>query len=295
MNRIFIIILSLIITFFSTINPFSTYVKYNNLFYGDNEYQSVALYLPKDCGEEVGLMLFIHGGAWASGKKEAYEKYMKYCTEKYNIASASVDYRLVYQNGGIDCDDIMEDILNGIRKVKEIAEKKGVTITGLGVNGLSAGGHLGLMLAYAYQEKSDIPVKFCISNSGPTDLTSDGYFAETSGMDFDVLNMVIGELCGVKLNQDNIKTPEIQKELLRCSPISYVTKDTVPTIITHGDMDNVVPYDNAVVLDEKLTQAGVEHHFFTLEGRDHEAYPSADENDPYMIVVDEFIQKHLKK
>lgn len=295
MNRIFITILSLIVTFLSTINPFCKYIKYNNVFFGESEYQSIAFYLPKNCGEEVGLMLFIHGGAWASGKKEAYETYMKYCVEKYNIAAASVDYRLVGQGGNVDCDDMMQDILDGVKKVKEIAQKKGITITGMGVNGLSAGGHLSLMFAYTCQEKSEIPINFCITNSGPTNLTYEGYFDGTNVIDVNNLYLFIGELCDVELNDENIKNAETQEKLKKCSPISYVTEDTVPTIITHGDLDNVVPYKNAVELDEKLTQANVEHYFFTLEGYGHEAYPSSDENSPYMKAVNEFIQKHLIK
>ena len=45
--------------------------------------------------------------------------------------------------------------------------------------------------------------------------------------------------------------------LQQASPISHVTKNSPPTLLIHGDKDEVVPLQQSVVLAAKLKQVGV--------------------------------------
>jgi acetyl esterase/lipase len=45
------------------------------------------------------------------------------------------------------------------------------------------------------------------------------------------------------------------------SPMSYVTKNSPPVFIVHGDADPTVPYQQSVDLHKKLLEAGVKTEF----------------------------------
>jgi dipeptidyl aminopeptidase/acylaminoacyl peptidase len=53
------------------------------------------------------------------------------------------------------------------------------------------------------------------------------------------------------------------------SPISYVTKNSPPIFIVHGDADPTVPYHQSVDLYKKLQELGVKSEFFTVPGGLH--------------------------
>ena len=43
-----------------------------NMVYGAGERQVLDLYLPRKAEGDIGLILFLHGGAWIGGDKESY-------------------------------------------------------------------------------------------------------------------------------------------------------------------------------------------------------------------------------
>ena len=53
------------------------------------------------------------------------------------------------------------------------------------------------------------------------------------------------------------------------SPISYITKNSPPVFIVHGDADPTVPYQQSVDLHKKLVEAGVKTAFITVAGGLH--------------------------
>ena len=93
----------------------------------------------------------------------------------------------------------------------------------------------------------------------------------------------------------NSDTPENRA----ASPITYVTPNDPPFLIIHGDKDGIVPIEQAKILNQKLTEAGVENQFLIVEGGDHgltsptggETNPSGDEINQ---IITEFLEEHLK-
>ena len=56
---------------------------------------------------------------------------------------------------------------------------------------------------------------------------------------------------------------------LEVSPLSYVGTKTPPTITLLGTSDHDIPTDQAVSLDQALTNAGVTHETYLLPCNDH--------------------------
>jgi dipeptidyl aminopeptidase/acylaminoacyl peptidase len=58
-------------------------------------------------------------------------------------------------------------------------------------------------------------------------------------------------------------------EAAAISPIRFISDDDPPTLLVHGDKDELVPIRNSEVLSAALEEAGVPHDFVIIEGAPH--------------------------
>ena len=295
-----------IIAFFTTILIFlaelfglpTTDLKfhvYQNLSYGEHERHVLDLVIPKNV-EETGLILYIHGGAWIGGDKDGYSDTLQAMAEKHGVACAAVNYR--YINDEIDLNDIMDDIDAAMVCIKETGKKHGVDINRSILTGGSAGGHLSLLYAYSRVEGSAIPPVAVMSDCGPTDLSDDYYFynedlGKGNGLGgYDVIAQILTWACGETVTFEN--KDEAAEAIAKVSPLTYVDENTVPTIINHGMVDDIVPFRNAQALDAKLTQLGVEHVFNIYPNSGHGLDQDPDSFKRAQELFDEYITKYVK-
>jgi acetyl esterase/lipase len=76
----------------------------------------------------------------------------------------------------------------------------------------------------------------------------------------------------------------------QANPITYVTNDAPPFLIVHGDRDPLVPYQQSVLLNVALSQAGVPVTFYTVVGAGHGGF-----TDPHVPELTQaFFAKHLQ-
>ena len=234
--------------------------------YGTHERQVVDLCIPDGASGDLGMVLFIHGGAWIAGDKESYEGGMNYGASSLGIATASTNYR--YLSEDVDILDILDDIDAALAKIKAKGNEVGVNINKVLLTGDSAGAHLSLLYAYARKSTAPIAPVAVISNSGPTDLYDDNFYHNNALGDEAVISDLMSKACGRRFTYD---TKESAKAALySVSPIAYVSADCVPTVINHGNADSIVPFSNAQTLDALLTEYGVDHVLNVYEGADHD-------------------------
>ena len=234
--------------------------------YGTHERQVVDLCVPDGASGDLGLVLFIHGGAWIAGDKESYDSGMNYGASELGIATASVNYR--YISNDIDILDILDDIGAALAKIRQKGAEVGVNINRVLLTGDSAGGHLSLLYAYARKNTAPVTPVAVISNSGPTDLYDDNFYHNNALGDTAIMCDLMSKACGQRFTYE---TKESAKSALNSvSPIAYVSADCVPTVINHGNADTIVPFSNAQTLDALLTQYGVEHVLNVYQGADHD-------------------------
>lgn len=234
--------------------------------YGTHERQIVDLFIPEGASGDLGLVLFIHGGAWIAGDKESYTGGMEYGATSLGIATASVNYR--YISDDVDILDILDDIDAALAEIKKKGNEVGVNINKVLLTGDSAGGHLSLLYAYARKDTAPVTPVAVVSNSGPTDLYDDNFYHNNALGDTAAICDLMSKACGQKFTYE---TKESAKDALySVSPVSYVRADCVPTVINHGNADSIVPFSNALTLDALLTQYGVEHVLNVYEGADHD-------------------------
>ncbi len=268
--------------------------SYYNLSYGEHERHVLDLCIPRDT-EETGLVLYIHGGAWVAGDKDMYRDTIKEISEKFGVACAAMNYRYICDT--VDINDIMDDIDSAMICIKEKGEKLGININRSILTGGSAGANLSLLYAYSRVNNSAIPPVAVMSDCGPTDLTDDYYFynpelGKGNGLgDEAAISQLLSWACGKKITYET--RGEAIDEIKKVSPLYYVDENTVPTIINHGMVDDIVPFRNAVALDAKLTECGVEHYFniYPNSGHGLEKDPECSQNAQQLFY--EFIEKYL--
>ena len=240
-------------------------------YYADNQNkrQTFDLAIPAGAAGSTGLVLCIHGGAWVGGEKDCYTENLKQMSAEKGVAAAAINYRYVSET--VCFGDILDDITAALSAIKAEGLARGVRFDRALLTGVSAGGHLSLL--YAYAKKEEAPIRpVCVAElCGPSDLEDDFYYsgetdiARAIGVDF--LRRILSHGAGVPVAPEVIEAA--RPALKQYSPVNYVDKDTVPTVFGHGEQDEVVPYRNALALKAKLAACGVEHTFVSFPNSGH--------------------------
>lgn len=261
-----------------------------DLSYGTHERQVVDLCIPNGASGDIGMVLFIHGGAWIQGDKETYDGGMSYGASSLGVATASVNYRYISES--VDLHDVLDDINSALATVKAKGAEKGVNINKVLLTGDSAGAHLALLYAYSRKQTAPIAPVAVISNSGPTDLYDDNFYHNNAMGDTAFVCQLMSYACGQSFTYEQKESAKAA--LYSVSPVSYVSADCVPTVINHGNADSIVPFSNALALDALLTQYGVEHVLNVYDGADHDLGKDEEARDKADELLFGYIDRFLK-
>ena len=91
------------------------------------------------------------------------------------------------------------------------------------------------------------------------------FYIDKSNRD-DIVNM-ISKACGYNFDMNTLN--QALPFLKQASPINYITESSVPTLICHGEKDDIVPYSNALTLKNKLDSVGVRYNLVTFPNSGH--------------------------
>lgn len=240
------------------------------------------LYLPKGRTQASGAILFIHGGAWKSGKRGDLKYYcVKFAERGYVTATAS--YRLTQ---GAPFPAAVEDVKCAVRWLRANAGTHLVDPNRIAVSGNSAGGHLALMVGYSDDPSLEgaggnpgVSSRVCavVDFYGPTDLTTE--YARKQ--------KVVTDFLGGKMFEE---TPEIFKQ---ASPLAHLTKDDPPTLIFQGTIDILVPVAQSDALAERLKGLGIDYVYERYEGWPHTMDVAEAVNRRCVYQMEQFFKKHL--
>ncbi len=275
-------LLTCIATFFNVL--FAGYIRYyphNRIFLrryyteARTERQTYDLVIPKSACGRTGLILCIHGGGWVEGSKDAYTANLMQLSEEKGFAAACMNYRYVSETVGFS--DVLDDVSDALASIREAGAAYGIQFDRVLLTGISAGGHISLL--YAYSRKDAAPIKpVCVVElCGPTDLEDEFYYSDENSVNHSVgADYFRGILShGIQYTIDPQHPDAARPALRQYSPLRYVDRDTVPTVFGHGEQDTIVPYQNALDLDAKLTDCGVEHAFVSFPNSGHGCEDSA--------------------
>ncbi len=112
-----------------------------DLCYGHDERQRLDLFCPEGEGPWP-LLVFIHGGYWQFGSKDAWSFLAPGWIQK-GVAVANLGYRLLPD---VTLEDVVADVRAGLDYLAENAEDLHVDTSRVLVSGVSAGAHLAAMV-----------------------------------------------------------------------------------------------------------------------------------------------------
>ncbi len=242
------------------------------------------LYLPRQRDGKIPGLIFIHGGGWSGGSRKDY-RYYAVRFPQLGYAVASVSYRLVSE---AVFPAAVHDVKCAVRWMRANAEKYGIDPDAIAAIGGSAGGHLSMMLGYSphvpelegnggHADYSSA-VQAVINLYGPVDLTLPEHHDNPTLLAF----------FGGK------RYTEVPEQYRLASPMTHLTEDAPPTLTIHGDADDIVPIDQADLLDERLKALGVSHEYLRLTGYPHTLDILAEVNRYCRWHMYRFLDKHLK-
>jgi arylformamidase len=242
-----------------------------NHFYGDDPYQSIALFRPSEPNGTI--FAFMHGGGWTSGYKEMMG-FMAPAFTAHGILFASVGYRLTPMHCWPACFD---DCAAAVSWLADCAADNGADASRIFIGGRSAGGHLASLLAVRrdWQDRHGLPrdvLRGCIAVSGVY------FFGEGSGFE----------------KRPRFLGPVEQKHEIPASPLLNIQGKPPPFFMAWGEKDFPHLIRQAADMACALRAAGGQVETTVLPGCDHLGtwVPTGDPNSPWTAQSLAFLAAH---
>ena len=195
-------------------------------------------YIPDNKDRTFPLLVYVHGGGWYTGSKDtaAIEQYVPEVA-RLGYVVASIDYRLAPAH---TFPAQVEDVKCAIRFLRAQAARYNINPARVGIMGESAGGYLA---AFA-------------GATGDTPAYKTGEYRDES----DAVQAVV-DLFGPSTFIDEQATPAATRmarnflsgaDARGASVVTHVSKSTPPTLIVHGQDDQLVPYRQSQLLHSAI-------------------------------------------
>jgi acetyl esterase/lipase len=228
-------------------------------------------------------LVFMHGGFWVAGNKEAaLPSLLPWMEMGWNIIN--VEYRL----GAVaQAPAALEDCLCALRFIGAPAQLMAYNIdpAKIVVMGESAGGHLALSLGMI-PDSAGLDLE-CANNQP---LPKVAAVIDWFGI-YDVPDVIDGPNRQPAAMRWFGSMPNRLEVAKRVSPMTYVRAGLPPTMIIHGDNDHTVPYPQAVKLKADLDRLKVPNEMVTIPGGGHGNFTAPQRTTIY-TTIREFLAKH---
>jgi fermentation-respiration switch protein FrsA (DUF1100 family) len=130
-------------------------------------------------------------------------------------------------------------------------------------------------------------VQCVVARAAPADLTLGVKRGSSSG----AVVSFIGMRPPVQMGE-NVETRMYRE----ASPVHHVTQDDPPTLLIHGDADEVVAFEHSETMQQALTRAGVPTELLRVPGGAHGPTFGKPVNPPdYMAAMVRWLDTHLRR
>lgn len=257
--------------------------------YGEKESNKYDLYLPAAEKDAYSLILHIHGGGFSAGDKREGEIICKYYVSK-GYVTASVNYSLMNNTQTGNLNIMCDELLIAVNDILSVAEEKGYHITEMATTGESAGGTLALLLPLRYGDRTPVPVKFVIEESGPASFIPELWApgsSEQERVDF------INNMTGLNLELTDYGSEAYENAIDSISPASYINQDTIPLLLAYGAGDVVVPPNIKEPMLEALEQNSASYDYILFPNSGHSLYNDPEQMEEYRTKMNEYVEKYF--
>jgi len=222
-----------------------------NVVYGQKDGLAMVMdvYQPDGNGNGAAVAYMISGGWMSSlGMQNAYESmFVPLVDAGYTVFAV--------RHGSSPRYNVLEawsDVSQAFQFIGDNAANYGVDPARIGVSGISAGGHLSLMLGLSTDDQPHRPAAV-VAYMPPTNLR---------GMTGPNDNFPA-------LNFDAALAPTV-------SPVDFASAGDPPVLLVHGDADDLVNISHSENMAEALASADIVSDFVVIEGAGHGLFAGAD-------------------
>ena len=252
----------------------SSDVVFEEISYGEHKNQKDDFYP----GKTNKVLVWIHGGGWIfSGKRET--RWIRRLGRNFKVNEDVNIFSIGYRYGRNTAPQAAEDVLCAYQAIAKEIEVRGLSKDDVTIMGLSAGGHLALLAGFknsgdlSFHCKASIKPKAIINFFGIVDIEDNFNFLKENRP---------------WLNYINIWVPPdktIKEISTKYSPIQYLHQDIPKLVTVHGTDDSLVPYRQALMLEEALSEKNM---LITVDGGEHWRFTD-EEHSAIKKQIDEFM------
>ncbi len=202
--------------------------------------------------------------------------------------------------------EILEDMHRSVRFIRFNAEKFKINPDKLGITGASSGGFISLMMGTTGQEidlnakdpidrvRGNVQAVACFfpptdylnfGRAGKISMGTDSLSDYKAAFEFKTWNKKTKRY---DLITDQDKIIEIGRQI---SPIYQLTYQSAPTLIAHGDMDELIPLQQSQSFILKMKELNVPCELMVKQGGTHKAWPDIM---VYLEAFSDWFDKYLK-
>ena len=241
----------------------------------DNKNLTLDILMPtKEVYETTPVIFYVHGGSFVEGDKSWLTKdigeYVTRAILDSGYAIISLNYRLLDEDTHFP--ENLIDIKDAIRYINSKAEDYEFDTNNFGIYGTNAGAYLALTVAYSpsglYLGDSQL-----VSFSAEVKYAIDFYGITKMSDVKDINHMTSQELIDTQNDLDifygetfdiyNL-TEEDYELIEQYDPLSYISNDTIPTLIIHGTNDALVNINQSDMLETKLNEYNIEYEYYKI-------------------------------
>jgi acetyl esterase/lipase len=229
---------------------------------------------PSDAANGAGIVL-LHGGAWQRGDRNQLRAYGIHLGREGFVCMAS-SYRLTPE---ATWPAQMDDVHAALRYMRENARALGVDPNRIAAIGASAGGHLALLAAagaFASEPQASRPLRAVVAIFPPTLLSPRDAMEE-------------GAVPALALLGDN----DTAEASAAASPINYVRPGFPPTLLLHGNADELVPAKASMRMYEALLAARVPAELHMVADQPHAYVLQRDFHRLSVQIIALFLRRYL--
>ncbi|MEP6663996.1 MAG: alpha/beta hydrolase, partial [Verrucomicrobiota bacterium] len=270
MRKIFLSLLLVFSTLVSWSQTNAAFTRTEDVIYGRKSGTALTLDVFQPKKPNGFGIIFVVSGGWFSAHEVIKDAFVLPFTKRgYTVFAVVHGSQPKFQ-----IPEIIQDMHRSVRFIRHNAKKYGVDPDHLGVTGGSAGGHLSLVLGTGLgatnspnavdpvdRESSAVQCVACFFP--PTDFLNYGKPGESA--------LGEGVLAPFKVAFGELPKDEEAKQKYgrSLSPIYYISSNTPPTLILHGDADTLVPIQQSEVFLARAKEFGVPTKLIVKKGEGH--------------------------
>lgn len=205
------------------------------------------LFLPESGSGPWPAIVFIHGGGWRNGNKQAFRRQAAHLATR-GFVGLCIEYRL---SGEAKWPAAYDDAQAAVKYLRDNFRALRVDPNRIAAAGGSAGGHLAALLGTNPNLRLIAVAAFNPALDLIT-LGGDAQGARNSIIDF------LGS-----------RYPDAPDLWIAASPARQVSARSAKFLFLHGTKDETVPYSQSIQMAEALRKLGVTAELFTAEGAGH--------------------------